>query len=171
MPLPPDAGPVIRAYIGLGGNLDRPAARIQAARAAIHAIVGVGEAGFSSLYQSAPMGPRDQPDYVIAVMAVDTLLAPLDLLDKLQAIETAAGRVRQGERWGPRTLDLDLLLFGDCILRSERLTVPHPGLAEREFVLYPLREIAPKLLIPGQGWLADLCEACPVRGLRVLGDD
>lgn len=170
MPLLPDAGPVVRAYIGLGGNLDRPDARIKSARAAIHAISGVSEAGFSSLYQSAPMGPRDQPDFVNAVMAVDTVLAPLDLLDELQAIETAAGRVRQGERWGPRTLDLDLLLFGDCTLHSERLTLPHPGLAEREFVLYPLREIAPELRIPGLGRLADLCAACPARGLKVLGD-
>lgn len=166
----PDACLLARAYIGLGGNLDDPAGRIKAARAAIRALTGVSEAGFSSLYRSAPMGPRDQPDYVNAVMAVDTTLAPLDLLDQVQAIETAAGRVRQGERWGPRTLDLDLLLYGDRAIRSERLTVPHPGLAAREFVLYPLREIAPELEIPGLGRLSELCASCPIRSLTVLDD-
>lgn len=170
MPLRPDTSPVVRAYIGLGGNLDNPVLRIKAARAAVKSLAGVGEAGFSSLYRSTPMGPSGQPDYVNAVMAVDTSLTPLDLLDRLQAIEVAAGRVRQGERWGPRTLDLDLLLFGDCLIRSERLIVPHPGLAEREFVLYPLREIAPELEIPGLGRLLELCESCPTRGLTVLDD-
>jgi 2-amino-4-hydroxy-6-hydroxymethyldihydropteridine diphosphokinase len=102
---------------------------------------------------------------------VDTVLEPLVLLDRLQAIEAANGRVRQGERWGPRTLDLDLLLFGDTILDTERLTVPHPGLCEREFVLVPLLEIAPELEIPGRGSLRDWVEACPRRGLQVIADD
>jgi 2-amino-4-hydroxy-6-hydroxymethyldihydropteridine diphosphokinase len=122
----------------------------------------------SSLYRSAPMGPANQPDYVNAVMAVETALAPLALLDALQALETAFGRVRHGERWGPRTLDLDILLYGSEILATDRLTVPHPGLAEREFVLYPLQEIAPDLNIPGLGPLADLVRRCPRRGLSVI---
>jgi len=130
---PPDARPV-RAYIGLGGNLDQPVDRIRLARRAISDLEGVREAGFSSLYRSVPMGPADQPDYVNAVMAVDTVLEPLSLLDQLQVIEAANGRVRLGERWGPRTLDLDILLFGDAIIDMERLRVPHPGLCEREFV-------------------------------------
>lgn len=122
----------------------------------------------SSLYRSAPLGPANQPDYVNAVMAVETALAPLALLDALQALETAFGRVRHGERWGPRTLDLDILLYGSEILATDRLTVPHPGLAEREFVLYPLQEIAPDLNIPGLGPLADLVRRCPRRGLSVI---
>jgi 2-amino-4-hydroxy-6-hydroxymethyldihydropteridine diphosphokinase len=170
MPLPPDARPV-RAYIGLGGNLDQPVDRIRLARRAISDLEGVREAGFSSLYRSVPMGPADQPDYVNAVMAVDTVLEPLSLLDQLQAIEAANGRVRLGERWGPRTLDLDILLFGDAIIDMERLRVPHPGLCEREFVLVPLQEIATGLEIPGRGWLRDWISACPRRGLDVIADD
>lgn len=169
MPLPPDAT-TVRAYIGFGGNLDLPVDRIRAARRALSELPGIREAGFSSLYRSAPMGPADQPDYVNAVMAVDTVLEPLVLLDQLQAIEAANGRVRLGERWGPRTLDLDLLLFGDTILDTERLTVPHPGLCEREFVLVPLLEIAPELEIPGRGSLRGWVDACTRRGLEVIVD-
>jgi 2-amino-4-hydroxy-6-hydroxymethyldihydropteridine diphosphokinase len=156
------------AYIGLGGNLDGPVERIRLARRAINNVAGIRELSFSSLYRSAPMGPADQPDYVNAVMAVETSLTPLQLLNELQAIETAFGRVRIGERWGPRTLDLDILLYGRSILDSVRLTVPHPGLAQREFVLYPLQEIAPDLDIPGLGPLADLVRQCPCRGLSVI---
>ncbi len=169
MTLPPEAEP-IRAYVGLGGNLDRPVERVRLARKAIAALPGVAEAGFSSLYRSAPMGPADQPDYVNAVMAIDTVLAPLVLLDQLQAIETAQGRVRVGERWGPRTLDLDLLLYGDEQIQHPRLTVPHAGLTEREFVLYPLLELAPELAIPGHGALVALVQACPRRGMEVIRD-
>jgi 2-amino-4-hydroxy-6-hydroxymethyldihydropteridine diphosphokinase len=160
--------PWVPAYIGLGGNLDDPMERIRSARQAIGAIEGVRETAFSSLYRSAPMGPADQPDYVNAVMAIETWLFPLELLDRLQAIETAFGRVRIGERWGPRTLDLDILLYGRETIASERLTVPHPGLAQREFVLYPLQEIAPHLEIPGLGPLDNLVRHCPRRGLAVI---
>jgi len=163
--------PPVRAFIGLGGNLDRPAERICSARLAIQELEGVVEVGFSSLYRSTPLGPKDQPDYVNAVMAIDVGLEPLELLDRLQAMELAHGRVRVGERWGPRTLDLDILLYGDRILRLERLVVPHPGIATREFVLYPLEEIAPELLIPGLGPLRDLVGACPRRGLTVIDHD
>lgn len=169
MPLPPDAGPV-RAYIGLGGNLDRPVERIRLARCAIGDLAGIREAGFSSLYRSAPLGPADQPEYVNAVMAIDTVLEPLALLDRLQAIETANGRVRSGERWGPRTLDLDILLYRDAIIDTERLRLPHPGLCEREFVLVPLQEIAPELWIPGRGLLSDWVSVCPRRGLSVIAN-
>lgn len=166
-PHPNPAG--VTAYIGLGGNLDDPAGRIRAARVQIGAIDGIRELAFSSLYHSAPMGPSDQPDYVNAVMAVETTFVPLDLLGELQAIETAFGRVRLGERWGPRTLDLDVLLYGTETIATERLTVPHPGLGEREFVLYPLSEIAPDLMIPGLGSLAELTRRCPRRGLSIMG--
>lgn len=166
----PDVPP-LRAYIGLGGNLERPVDHIKYAREAIAALPDVVEAAFSSLYRSVPMGPEDQPDYVNAVMAVDTSLEPHILLDQLQAIETAHGRVRIGERWGPRTLDLDILLYGDHEISTERLRVPHPGMGEREFVLYPLLEIAPDLDVPGMGKLKALADACPRRGLRVIADE
>lgn len=156
------------AYIGLGANLGDPVMTIESARSAVSRIADVRELAFSSLYRSTPMGPADQPDYVNAVMAVETTLAPLALLRELQIIETAYGRVRTGERWGPRTLDLDLLLYGDETIVSDVLTVPHPGIADREFVLYPLAEIAPDLDIPGRGPLADLVSKCPQRGLKVI---
>jgi len=158
----------VAAYIGLGANLGDPVEAIKSARSAIDKIAGVREVAFSSLYRSAPMGPANQPDYVNAVMSVETTLTPLELLRELQAIETAHGRVRVGERWGARTLDLDLLLYGCERMASEVLTVPHPGIADREFVLYPLEEIAPELDIPGKGPLADLVRKCPQRGLKVI---
>ncbi len=159
----------LRAYIGLGSNLDDPEARIRRARRSIAVLDGVRERGFSSLYRSEPLGPRDQPDFINAVMAVDTTLPAQDLLQALQAIETAHGRVRTGERWGPRTLDLDLLLYGAACIRTENLTVPHYAIAERPFVLYPLAEIAPPdLYVPGKGLLKELLRNCPAEGLERL---
>ena len=159
----------IRAYIGLGSNLGDPVAQVKRARAAIAVLSGVEEVAFSSLYRSRPLGPQDQPDYVNAVMAVDTGLPAPELLAALQAIETAQGRVREGERWGPRTLDLDLLLYGRACIRTAELTVPHYGLAERCFVLHPLAEIAPAdLYVPGLGPLSDLVQRCPATGLERL---
>jgi 2-amino-4-hydroxy-6-hydroxymethyldihydropteridine diphosphokinase len=160
---------MVTVYIGLGSNLDDSQSLLASARQAIADLVGVREIAFSSLYRSAPLGPVDQPDYVNAVMAVETSLAPQDLLAALHRIERSHGRVRTGLRWGPRTLDLDILLYGDEQLQGDALTVPHPGLAEREFVLYPMAEIAPPdLPIPGKGSLADLVIACPRRGLEVI---
>ena len=115
------------------------------------------------------MGPPGQPDYVNAVMALETALPPHDLLKALQQIEQSHGRVRTGLRWGPRTLDLDILLYGGEQIRDAVLTVPHAGLALREFVLYPLAEIAPPGLdIPGLGRLDALLAACPLRGLEKI---
>ncbi|BBL77006.1 2-amino-4-hydroxy-6-hydroxymethyldihydropteridine diphosphokinase [Methylomagnum ishizawai] len=171
MPQPQPLEPVL-AYIGFGGNLGDPVERLRAARREVAAIPGVRETAFSSLYQSAPMGPQDQPEYVNAVMAITTSLAPLELLRELQAVEARFGRVRGvGERWGPRTLDLDLLLYGQQALACDRLAVPHPGLAEREFVLYPLLEIAPGLEIPGLGPLSELARHCPLRGLTRIEEE
>jgi 2-amino-4-hydroxy-6-hydroxymethyldihydropteridine diphosphokinase len=160
-----EMAPVI-AYIGLGSNLATPVAQIKSARAAIASIEGVQELAFSSLYHSLPMGPRDQPDYVNAVMCVATGLLPMDLLRCLQNIENSQGRVRKAERWGARTLDLDILIYGDQEIDLPDLTVPHKGLAERSFVLYPLFEIAPHILVPGQGAIADLLAKCPLSGLK-----
>jgi 2-amino-4-hydroxy-6-hydroxymethyldihydropteridine diphosphokinase len=159
--------PVI-AYIGLGSNLDKPVAQIKSARTAIASIAGVQELAFSGLYHSLPMGPQDQPDYVNAVMCVATDLLPMDLLRCLQNIENEHGRIRKGERWGSRTLDLDVLIYGDKEIDLPDLTLPHKGLTERSFVLYPLLEIAPQLVVPGKGPIADLVAKCPLAGLRRL---
>ena len=159
---------LVAAYIGLGSNLDNPVAQINSARTAIGSIEGVSELAFSSLYHSLPMGPQDQPDYVNAALCIETCLTPLALLRSLQAIETMQGRVRNEERWGARTLDLDILLYGDQEIDVSDLKVPHTGISERSFVLYPLFEIAPRLIIPGKGVLADLVAKCPLNGLRQM---
>lgn len=157
----------MQIYLGLGSNLESPVEQLRAARAAIANVSGISEISFSSLYRSPPMGGKQQPDYVNAVMAIETELAPLELLAVMQAIENEHGRVRS-ERWGARTLDIDILLFGDEVLNLPALIVPHYGMAERAFVLYPLFEIAPDLEIPTHGKLADLVSRCPVDGLERL---
>ena len=124
----------------------------------------------SSLYASDPLGPPDQPRYVNAVAALDTDLSPLALLDALQTIELEQGRTRKAERWGPRTLDLDILLFGERQLDEPRLTVPHYHMHARAFVLYPLAEIAPALHLPDGRALSELLSACPFVGLERLGE-
>jgi 2-amino-4-hydroxy-6-hydroxymethyldihydropteridine diphosphokinase len=159
------------AYIGLGSNLEAPVTQIKSARLGILEVEGIKERAFSNLYASAPMGPQDQPEYVNAVMAVETDLPPLDLLHALQAIEKAHGRVRGEQRWGARTLDLDLLLYGDQQIDLPELTVPHPGIAERPFVLYLLLECDPDLVIPGKGKVSELLTQCPRAGLRRLDPD
>ncbi len=153
----------VAAYIGVGSNLADPMAQV---RSAFEALSELSESNFisSSLYLSPPMGPSDQPDYVNAVVRLDTALSAFELLLRLQAIELNHGRV-QGKRWGARTLDLDLLLYSDAMIESESLTVPHPGIAERDFVLVPLREIAPNLELPGLGPVAALCKACTMQGV------
>jgi 2-amino-4-hydroxy-6-hydroxymethyldihydropteridine diphosphokinase len=144
----------------VGSNLDDPVAQVGHALSELDELPRTHCAARSSLYRSAPMGPQDQPPYVNAVAALDTALGPDELLERLQEIERRHGRVRGAQRWGPRTLDLDILLYGDAVLSTERLTVPHPGLCERSFVLVPLLEIAPQLEVPGQGSVASLAEAC-----------
>ncbi len=159
-----------KAYIGLGSNLKSPAEQLLLARAEIKALPGVEESAFSSLYASVPMGPQDQPDYINAAMSIKTVLSPLDLLHALQNIESAHGRIRGDQRWGARTLDLDLLLYNDLQISTTELTVPHPGIAERAFVLYPLQECEPNLVISGKGNLVDLINQCPATGIRRLSD-
>jgi len=158
--------PVI-AYIGLGSNLSNPIAQINSARNVIKTSEKISEIAFSSLYSSLPMGPSDQPNYVNAVMAISTVLSPLDLLHHLQTIENNHGRVR-AERWGARTLDLDLLLYGQQQISLPDLVVPHVGISQRAFVLYPLQEIASDLEIPFFGFVKDLVALCPADGLEKL---
>lgn len=158
----------VRAYIGLGSNLEQPQQQVRQALQALARIPQSQLVAHSRLYRSVPLGPADQPDYVNAVAALDTELSAESLLDALQAIEQAQGRVRGAERWGPRTLDLDLLLYGNAVIDSARLTVPHPGLSERNFVLYPLFELAPDLVLPDGHKLRELLAHCPDAGLEAL---
>ncbi len=157
----------MKAYIGLGSNLADPQAQLQRAITELAQLPQSQLLAQSSLYRSAPMGPQDQPDYLNAVVALETALPPLALLAELQTVEAAHQRVR-GERWGPRTLDLDLLLYADRTIDLPALTVPHPGLYERNFVLYPLAEIAPGLEIPGLGVLGELLARCERGSLVVI---
>ena len=138
------------AYVGIGANLDDPAARVRGAFAALAAMPQTRLLKRSSLYRSEPQGYREQPDFVNAVAELETALAPQDLLAGLQAIEKSAGRIRSFPN-APRTLDLDLLLYGDERLERPGLAVPHPRMHERAFVLVPLLEIAPQAGIPGRG--------------------
>ncbi len=161
----PAASVPVRAYIGLGSNLGKPRDQLERAVAELAALPASRLIAVSSLYTSTPMGPQDQPDYINAVAAIDTRLPPEPLLDALQAIEQAHGRVRT-RHWGPRTLDLDLLLYGDEVITTPRLSVPHPGIAERGFVLYPLAEVAPTLRLPDGRAVAALRAACDAAGLH-----
>ncbi len=149
------------AYIALGSNLSGPLGQLQRATDALHELPDTRLERISRVYHSAAVGPGEQPDYLNAVVCVETSLAALDLLDALQAIETAQGRVRT-ERWGARTLDLDLLLYGDATIDCSRLRVPHPRMCERAFVLLPLADIAAaNLQLPNGEELAKLVAACP----------
>lgn len=158
----------VRAYIGLGANLNQPVQQLQQAIRALQQLPCSELIAVSSLYGSKPMGPQDQPDYVNAVAALDTTLEAEALLDALQQIEQLHGRQRKAERWGPRTLDLDILLYGTLEINSSRLTVPHYGLHQREFVLYPLYEIAPQLQLPDGTVLSSLLAQVPLNGLQKL---
>jgi 2-amino-4-hydroxy-6-hydroxymethyldihydropteridine diphosphokinase len=142
-------------YVGLGSNLDDPEIHVRQAMAEIREIPDISVTAISSLYISPPQGPQDQPDFVNAVARLETTLPANILLSNLQAIETKHGRKRE-KHWGPRTLDLDILTYGDMTIDLEHLTVPHSQLAARAFVLYPLLEIDEGLDIPGHGQVADL---------------
>lgn len=144
------------AYIGLGSNLESPLQHVRSAFEALAELPDTVLVLRSSLYRSAPLGPANQPDFINAVAALLTRLPPVELLSRLQAIETAHGRQRDTLRWGPRTLDLDLLSYGRVRLDSTELVLPHPGIAERNFVLLPWQEIAPWYRVPGLATVAEL---------------
>lgn len=157
-----------QCFIGLGSNQADPAQQLRRACVAIAALADTHVLQCSPFYRSVPLGPADQPDYVNAVIAVDTDLPALTLLDGLQEIERSQGRIRNGERWGPRTLDLDILLYGTQQLDLPRLKVPHYHMHARPFVLYPLADIAPTLRLPDGTELAELLSKCPAEGLERL---
>ena len=136
------------ACIAIGSNLASPLEQVNAAVQALGEIPQSKIVAVSSFYRTPPLGPQDQPDYLNAAVALETTLSPEALLDHTQRIELQQGRVRKAERWGPRTLDLDIMLFGDEVINSPRLTVPHYDMKNRGFMLWPLFEIAPDLHFP-----------------------
>ncbi len=156
-----------RVYIGLGSNLDEPLEQLRSAINALRELPGTSVAAVSAFYSSESLSPG-QPRYTNAVAALDSTLAPLELLDGLQAIEAAQGRERK-ERWGPRTLDLDILLYGDQMIDIPRLKVPHYHMHARPFVLYPLAELVPSdFVLADQRSLEQLLADCPFVGLERL---
>lgn len=156
----------VTAYIGLGSNLDDPVLHVTRAYDDLKKVPSINSLRHSKLYISTPVGPAGQSDYINAAAAISTRLMPNELLRRLQAIEDAHGR-RRTVHWGSRSLDLDILLYGDQLIDTDTLTIPHPRLHERVFVLYPLREVAPDdLCIPGKGLLTSLLLNCPPKGIH-----
>jgi 2-amino-4-hydroxy-6-hydroxymethyldihydropteridine diphosphokinase len=147
---------VARAYVGLGANLGPREATILRAVDLLAAQPGIELLELSSLVETEPVGVTDQPEFVNGAVSLETTLPPRELLEALLRVERELGRVRTGERWGPRTIDLDLLLYGDEVVDEPGLTVPHPRLHERRFTLEPLAELEPGLEIPGHGKVSDL---------------
>ena len=136
------------AFIAIGSNLASPLEQVNAAVKALGEIPESRIVAVSSFYRTPPLGPQDQPDYLNAAVVLETALPPETLLDNTQRIELQQGRVRKAERWGPRTLDLDIMLFGHEVIRTERLTIPHYDMKNRGFMLWPLFEVAPDLTFP-----------------------
>jgi len=156
------------AYIGVGSNLEGPRDQVLAAIRRLDQLRRTRLVLTSRLYASRSFGPMAQPDFVNAVVGLVTQLEPLELLAELLAIQLAMGRPPQHERWGPRVIDLDILAYAREQRTEERLTLPHPGIVERNFVLYPLAEIAPDLELPGLGRVAALAAAVTCEGLTPL---
>ena len=152
-------------FVGLGSNLDSPLQQVSAAIAELNEIPQTQVVAHSPWYQSVAIGPA-QPDYINGVAKLSTNLPPLALLDALQAIEQAHRRVRK-EHWGPRTLDLDILLWNNETIASERLTVPHPYLEARNFVILPLNDIQPELVLPNQKNIAQLARQCDTQSISL----
>lgn len=156
---------IVTAYLGLGSNLGDRRRHLQQALRGLAACEDVRLRAISSLYRSAPVGGVKQADFYNAVVAIETALPPSRLLACCKRLEGCAGRL-PGERWGPRPLDLDILLCGNLVMSSEALTIPHPRLPERAFVLRPLAELAPELIVPGGQAVAALCDAVRDQGVE-----
>ena len=157
-------------YIGLGSNLENPPEQMRKAMRALAELPRTRLVTDSGLFLSKPMtaDATPQPDYYNAVAKIETELSAHELLDHLQHIELAQHRVRR-QHWGPRSIDMDILMFDDLQMNDERLTLPHPGMLQRDFVLYPLQQIDDALEIPGHGMLSELIKHCPQNGLCYLG--
>jgi 2-amino-4-hydroxy-6-hydroxymethyldihydropteridine diphosphokinase len=158
------------AYIGIGSNLEDPRAQVLRALTALRALAATRLVHVSRLYRAKPFGPVPQPDYINAAAAVLTQLDPRALLGELHALERAFGRPVEHERWGPRIIDLDLLVYGRERRDDPDLKLPHPGIVERNFVLYPLADLAPDLDVPGLGRVAELRGRLTSEGLECLGE-
>ncbi len=164
-------GVPVAVWIGLGSNLQGPERQVRAALAELAALPESRLRAASRLYRTAPVGPPGQPDYINAAARLETRLTPRALLAELHRIELAHGRRRDGTRWGPRILDLDILIYGDARIDEPGLTIPHPEMARRAFVLVPLADVAQlDLAVPGVGILAELLERCERDGVEPLGD-
>ncbi|WP_038499515.1 2-amino-4-hydroxy-6-hydroxymethyldihydropteridine diphosphokinase [Candidatus Palibaumannia cicadellinicola] len=159
-----------RVWLALGSNLAEPLQQVDTALLALGSLPKTHMVMCSSYYRSRPLGPQNQPDYLNAVVALETALTPEELLAHIQFIELKQGRDRQIHRFGPRTLDLDILLFGTKIIATSRLTVPHYDMHNREFMLYPLEEIAPNLRLPNGTILVNLRRKIARNGL-IFWDD
>ncbi len=157
-----------RVYIGLGANLDNPSQQLEDAISTLSQLEKCQLIKCSSFYQSTPMGPQDQDDYINAVALLSTELSPIQLLDQLQKIELQHGRKRKKERWGARTLDLDILLYNNEVIDTPRLTIPHYGMKQRNFVLLPLSEIAPELMLPDGASITELIDNITLTGICKL---
>lgn len=155
------------AFIGLGSNLDNPQQQMQTALKAMALLPEVHLIAVSSFYKTKPFGPQDQPDFVNAVAKINTSFAPQALLSALQVIENQQGRTR-AEKWGPRTIDLDIILFGQQQLELPHLQIPHPEFAKRATVLYPLFEVAPNLVLPDGRSLKSLLLNVDRTGIELL---
>ena len=156
------------AYVGVGSNLEQPRAQVERAFQLLRGLPRTHLMVCSHLYQSSPLGPVAQPDFVNAAVGLLTRLTAAELLAQLKALEAAAGRPAQRQRWGPRVLDLDLLAFGQERCAGPQLTLPHAGIVERNFVLYPLHDVAPDLYLPGLGRVTELKDRVTPEGLKQL---
>lgn len=154
-------------YIALGSNLEEPERQVEQAVRALAALPDTELLQISPWYRSHAIGPGDQPDYVNGVALLHTRLSPTELFRHLQAIEAAQGRERR-VRWAARTLDLDILLYGDQVIATDQLQIPHPRLSERNFVIYPLADISPELLLPGGTSIRSLLARCSTQGLEKI---
>lgn len=160
--------PIHKAYIAIGSNLNDPLKQVNSVIKELHELPKSHVSAVSSLYQSSPIESDDQPDYINAVISLETQLHAHDLLTELERIETEHGRTRTTRRWGPRTIDLDLILFDDLSINTPRLIVPHPEFHKRAFVLVPLYEIAPDLVLPSGKKLGELLLELPKTDLAII---
>jgi 2-amino-4-hydroxy-6-hydroxymethyldihydropteridine diphosphokinase len=157
-----------KVYIGLGSNQEDSVAHMKGALETLSKDPAIRVKAVSHFYRNPPMGPQDQPDYINGVAELEVDLGPFELLTLLQSIEDAHGRERHGTHWGPRTLDLDILLYDEEFIEDPRLIVPHPGIGKRSFVLKPLSDVAPDLVIPGLGAVQHLLEDCDTFWLEAI---
>jgi 2-amino-4-hydroxy-6-hydroxymethyldihydropteridine diphosphokinase len=160
--------PWVPAYVALGSNLDDPASQVRAAFMRLGQLAECRLVLRSPLYRTLPLGEQDQPHFINAVAGMLTTLDPLQMLHTLKALEQSMGRLQPVIRWGPRRIDLDLLMHGDTAITGEQLTLPHPGVPERNFVLYPWRAIAAEVRVPGLGRVGELAARLNSQGLELV---